>query len=114
MMLNKEMLLGKFERKQKTIKVKAWGGEVVIQQLSIKEKSEIEAMIYGNATPEELREGTFKIDMNALVASRIKAVSYALVEPKLSIEDLESLTGEAGEGINEVHSALEELNTPKK
>lgn len=113
-MLNKEALLEKFKRNTKTVKVKAWGGEVVIQQLSIKEKSEIEAMIYGNATPEELQKGTYKIDMNAFISSRIKAVSYALVEPILSLEDLETLTGEASEGINEVHKAIEEFNVPKK
>ena len=113
-MLDKSALLDKFKRNEKTLKVKAWGGEVVIQQLSIKEKSEIESMIYGNATPEQLRDGTYKIDMNALISSRLKAVSYCLVEPKLSVDDLETLTGDASEGINEVYKAIEEFNAPKK
>lgn len=113
-MLNKEDLLGKFKRNEKTIQVKAWGGEVVIQQLSIKEKGEIEALIYGNSTPKELEKGTFKLDIKSLMASRMKAVSCSLVEPKMSVEDLESLTGDASEGINEIYKAIEDFNAPKK
>lgn len=113
-MLDKNALLGKFKRNEKTIQVKAWGDEVKIQQLSIKEKSEIEALIYGNATPKELEKGSFKIDIKLLMASRMKAVSYSLVEPLMSVDDLESLIGEASEGINEIYKEIEEYNVPKK
>lgn len=113
-MIEKNALLEKFKRNQKKIKVKAWGEEVVIQQLSVKEKSEVESFILGDATPEELRNGTFKIGMAAAIESRILAVSYALVEPKMSVEDLNSLDASASEGLGEIYQAIEDFNTPKK
>lgn len=112
-MLDKSLLFEKYNRGSKEVEVPAWGGTVKIQKLTIKEKTEIESILYANASQKELSKGSFKIDLSQMMAAQIKSISYALVEPSMSIEELEGLTGEAIEGLKQLAKEIDDFNTPK-
>lgn len=110
-MLKLEDIQKKHPTQEKTITVKAWGGDVRIRQLTIGERSEVMGMMMAGDT----KVVGDKIQANAgqYAKSRILAASFALVEPAISYEDLSSLHG-AMEAVDEIYEALNEFDTPKK
>jgi len=98
----------------KEIEVKAWGGTVVIRKLTIAETNKINDLILSDATPEELENGKMKVKVSKANEANILKVSFALVQPKMKPKELESLSPEAMDGINEIIEALEAWDKPKK
>lgn len=110
-MLKFEDIQKKHPTQEKTITVKAWGGDVRIRQLTIGERSEVMAMMM-SGDGKVVRD---KIRANAgqYAKSRILAASFALVEPAISYDDLSALSGSM-DAVNEINEALNEFDTPKK
>ncbi len=104
----------RFSKETKEIEVKSWGGTVKIRKLTIRENDEVQAMFMNDATTEELSNGNLEISISKLQASQRLAVSMALVEPKLSVKQLEDLPTDAAEGIAEIYEQLQEWDKPKK
>ncbi len=113
--MTKEELFGRFKAETKEVAVKAWDNDkVTIRKLTIREASEVKSLLMNNATSEQLSSGKLEISVGLLEHSQYLAVSYALVTPKLTIEEIESLPTDALTGISEIHDAINEWDVPKK
>jgi len=96
--INFKDVQAKYKTEEKTIKVKAWDGEVKIKKLTIEETN------------------TFlNIQKNdGGVAGIVQAVSSCLVEPEITANEINELDESAFEGVNEIYKALNEFSKPKK
>lgn len=112
--MTKKELLEKFKPETKEIEVKAWGANVSIKKLTIKEANDVQSMLMNNATTEELQTGKLEISVGKLQQSQWLAVSYALVEPKLTIDEISGLSTDGQLGIAEIYEALQAWDKPKK
>lgn len=112
--LNKSDLLKKFKTKTKEIEVKAWDATVEIRELTVAESSEVQAIMLKDSTTEELSSGTVNVSIGKFEEAKIKAVSMALINPKLSEGDLSGMGTAASEGISEIYEAIGAFNKPKK
>lgn len=97
-MLSLEDIQSQCKTTEKTVKIKAWGGDVKIRQLTVKESSDV-------LTSQLAQDGAMAM---------IKTASFALLEPKMSIDKIQDLSQEAFEGIREVVEAVGELSEVKK
>ena len=113
-MLSKSNLKKKYARETKEIEVKAWDGSVEIRKLTIKEENDVRAMLMNNATPAEMVDNKIEISVALLNEANVLAVSYCLVNPSMSAEDLNGLNSDAFDGVNEIKTALDEWSKPKK
>jgi len=113
-MINKKDLFKKFNPETKTVNVKAWGeAPVEIRKLTIKEQADVNSLLYGNLSIEEAQEGTAHIDITAVQEAQILSVSYALVNPQLSVDEIKSMPSDFLEGIGEISEALNSWSNPK-
>jgi len=117
-MLNKSDILGKTEVETKSIHVKAWGGDVTIKRLTIKERESLDAILYEGATLEELQSGKVRVTPEKFAKVSSMAVSFALIDENgkqmFSEDELSTLCEDARTAINEVYQALEVFDTVKK
>ena len=109
-MLNKaEFLKNAVVNTTKTIKVDAWGYEVKIRPLTIAESFEVYALI----SAFEKSKGK---DFNSFIKGQIKAVSYALVEPAFSEDELAAIKdAKIFEGVSFIFNEISKMageNTP--
>lgn len=111
--MTKEDILNKFKPETKTIRVEAWGTEVKIRKLTIKERNEVDSLVLKDTDAAEVADGKVKVDLKKANEAIIRKVSYALVEPKFKPAELESLSEEAFEGVLEIEKALNEWDKPK-
>ena len=111
-LLSKDDILKKFVTDEKVIDVKAWGGKVKIRKLTMKEKAEINELMLSDATQEELEKGQVRIAISKMAEVKMRAVAYALVEPRLSYNELRQLDGAAMEGVDEIYEELEKFDQP--
>lgn len=113
-MITKAGLKKKFTSDTMTIEVKAWGGEVEIRKLTIAANNEAQAVLLKDRLASEMQDGKVEISIGQAQASAVIAVSHALVNPKMSIEELSSLDSDGMEGVTEIKRALDEWDKPKK
>ena len=103
--------LDKFKTKTKKVFIKEWGEEVEIKQLSLGEKNEVDyLMLKGKEQDLSQKDGKIKveIELDKFNESVFLAVSYALVNPKMSLEDVKALNADAMAGILEVKAHLDD------
>ena len=81
------------------------GAEVTLKTLSQAEKAEIDAVLYSGG----FEDGKPVLSMEALNKANIVKLSKILVEPKMSIKDLERLSVEVDSAFKEII----DLVTPK-
>lgn len=113
--MTKKDFMNKFKTKTKEITVKAWDNEPVeIRELTVSEANDVQSMMLKDTDTDVLSKGKVEVSISAIESSKIRAVSYALVNPKLSEEELSGLGNAARDGINEIYEALTELNKPGK
>lgn len=113
--MTKEELFALYPTETKEIQVKAWQNKSVkIKKLTIKQDDEVKAMLMNNASADDLADGKFEVSVSLLQKSQWLAVSYALVEPKLTVDEISGLPTDALAGISEVYEALQEWAKPKK
>lgn len=112
-MLDKDALLEKFTSQTKTVHIEAVGDEVKIKKLTIAQRQEVNDILFGNAVIQKTGKNVEVGITNYNKAAKV-AVSYGLVEPKLTLRDIEKLDDTAADFINEVFNALQEFDEPKK
>lgn len=111
-MLKKKSLLDRFKLEEKEINVKAWDDKVKIRKLTIAESTKVNAILSDGAEPKE--DGKFFIPMDRLKRAQVATVAFALVEPKISAEELESLSDEAHEGVAEIYNQVITFDKPNE
>jgi len=82
------------------------GAEVTLKTLSIAESAEVEALVYSKGFGED---GKPIIDIPSINQAKLMRVSKALVNPKMSVKELEAL----GVGSMEAIDELIEIMSPK-
>jgi len=117
-MITKEELLNKFKTEEKIINVKAWDADVKIRRLTIKESDEAESMMLGSVdllSAQEIKNGKMTLNADSFSRSQLLTVSCALVEPKMTIDELNGMSGaEARAGVLEIYLAAQDWDKPKK
>jgi len=113
--MNKKEFLAKHSTKTKEITVKAWDDEKVeIKELTVAESNDVQSMMLKDTDTDALASGKVEVSVSAIEASKIRAVAYALVSPKLTEAELSGLGNSARAGINEIYDAITEFNKPGK
>jgi len=97
-MLDSKTLKEKFAPTIKVVEVKEWDDEVKIKRLTVKE------------TDEYISVKKEKGDIPALYT----AVSFCLVEPKMSADELMQLNEASLPGVEEIFTHLNEISKTKK
>ena len=114
-MTTKKDLLALFTQETRTLKVEAWNdAEVKIRKLNIKEQAEINDVLFGEVTLKDADDMAANISLGAMQYAQILSASYALVEPKMTVSEIQNQTAEFLTGIAEIHDALTEWSNPKK
>ncbi|MDD5406013.1 MAG: hypothetical protein PHE73_03605 [Sulfurovaceae bacterium] len=113
--ITKEELFALYPAETKEMQVKAWQNmSVKIKKLTIKQDDEVQAMLMNNASANDLKDGKLEVSVSLLQKSQWLAVSYALVEPRLTVDEISSLPTDAFAGVSEIYDALQEWGKPKK
>jgi len=105
-------LFNKFKEETKKVKIKALDNEsVTIRTLTLMEsdilaKKMISTDING--------DNKVSIDYSSLADIRKEKVSLAMVEPSMTIDDINNLPASASEAINEIADAIDEFNSEGK
>lgn len=97
-MLDLQAIQKQCQTSQTTLNVEAWKGDVKIRQLTVAQSAEVVELS----------------SKGQHVQAMVRGVSFSLVEPVISFQDLSELSGDAFEGIREINEALGKLNEPKK
>lgn len=103
---------------EKTIKVKAWNGEVRIRQLTTAERLQVtditlEGVKLKQNGSDEKSEFS-EVNMTNIIKAHILTASLGLVEPKLSIEDIKNMGDGVMSGITEIAEEINKFNQEKK
>lgn len=110
-MLELNDILMKFQTtKEKAVTIKSWNGDVKIRELTTAQRAEIIETMQGDSQIDEKGKG---LKLANLTKAQILTAHYALVEPKMSIKELESLAESAYEGIKEICDEVEKLSKKK-
>jgi hypothetical protein len=92
-----------------------WDDEVVeIRELTVAESNEVQALMLNDSTSQDLADGTINVSIGKFEEAKTKAVSMALVNPKLSEADINGMSSCAKDGISEIYEAIGAINEPKK
>jgi hypothetical protein len=114
-MITKKDLLAQFTQEIHTLNVEAWNNaEVKIRKLTIKEQAHINSILFGDITLMDADSLAANISLSALQEAQIQTASYALTDPKMSVDEISAQTGEFLLGIAEIHEFIGEWSTPKK
>lgn len=101
----------KFQAETKKVKVKSLDNqEVTIRTLSIEEADRFAKMMIKDTSD----DGKVSFDYTALADIRKEKVSVAMTEPKLSLKEINELSAQAAEAINEIADAIDEFNASGK
>lgn len=112
-MLDKETIIDKFALQTKTISLESIEGEVKIKKLTVAQRQEVNDILFGDAKVVGASRSV-EVEVARYNKAAKLAVSYGLVEPKLSMRDIEKLSEDANEFIMEVFNAIQEFDEPKK
>jgi len=105
-------IFDKYKTETKTIEID--GKKLTIRKLTNKEANEVQEVMLSDASTKELQNGEVKISVGKLRKVQMMTVSYALVEPKMSIEDLENLSEDSFELIQKIYEKVQDFDKPKK
>jgi hypothetical protein len=105
------MLFDKYKTQTKVIKVKALDNqEVTIRELTVNESNEFYKKIVGE--PKE--DGSMQFNYKEIFSIKVEKVATAMVNPRMTAEELEELSEGATEAINEIAEAIENFNAEGK
>lgn len=101
-----ENVFGQFKPAERTIKVKALGDkEVTIKNLTVAESNQITGVLTKDAEI-DLKTGGFRSLPVPFQNSKLLAISLAMVDPKMSVEELEALSQTADDALTEIYEAI--------
>jgi len=112
-MVDKKTLLKKFELQTKTVHIEAIDGDVKIKKLSIAQRQEVNEVLFGDATFSG-DAANVEIEVTRYNKAAKLGVSFGLVEPSLSVDEIEQMSEDANDFILEVFGSIQEFDTPKK
>ena len=112
-MLDKDSILEKFALQTKTVQIEAVGGEVKIKKLTIAQRQEVNDLLFGESKIAASGK-QMEIEVTRYNKAAKLAVSHGLIEPKLTMREIEKLSEDANDFINEVFNAIQEFDEPKK
>lgn len=117
-MLDKKSILSKTSIETKIIHVEAWGADVTIKKLTIKEREIVDTILYGNATLNELQTGGVEVTTEKFTRVSTKTASFALVNEDgtlmFSEEEIYAMNQDARPAITEIYEASRDFDKPKK
>lgn len=111
-MLKKEQLIQIYEPQSKVVYIKAVKEEVRIRKLTLAQRARVQEAMFGDKAV--TKTGDVPVEINGFAQGSKLAVSFALLEPEMSVRDLDALGDNAVDFINEIYSELEEFDRPKK
>lgn len=104
-------IFAKFKTQTRVIKVKSLDNqEVTIRELTVQESNDYYKMIVSEAS----NDGKINFNYKEIFTIKLDKVSKCLVEPKMTIEELKSLSEGATEAINEIADAIDALSAEGK
>lgn len=105
------MLFDKFKTQTKVVKVKSLDNEeITIRELTVRESDDFYKKILGE--PKE--DGSITFNHKMLFSLKVEKVSIAMVNPKMTVEELNELSESAVEVINEIADAIDGFNSEGK
>ena len=110
-MLNLKEIQAQTIAKEEVIKLSSIDGEVKIKELSVKENNEVHRLLFKNAQIKS--KDDIKFDLANSIDALILKVHFGLVEPKMSVEQLNKLGSGAAEFLKEVAEAIDDLSAKK-
>lgn len=100
-------IFDKFQPETKKVKIKALDdAEVTIREQSVFEANEFYKKILDGLD----EEGNPKIDVSAITDMTLQKVSTCMIEPKMTIEQLQTLSGKANKAITEISEAIDKIS----
>ena len=104
-------IFAKYQTNTKVIKVKALdNAEVTIRELTINESNEFYKRIVG----EPNADGSMNFNYKEVFDIKVEKVASAMVEPKMTAEEIYLLSEGATEAINEISDAIDGLSSEGK
>jgi hypothetical protein len=101
----------RFHTKTKVIKVKALdNAEVTIRELTVHESNDY----YKKLVSDSSTDGKINFNYKEIFTIKLEKVANCMVEPKMSIEELKSLSDGASEAITEIAEAIDALSSEGK
>lgn len=96
-----------FAGETKEITVKALGGKkVTIREMNYEEAVSFSERLFSGVDT----DGSAKIDTKEYIAMRVEKVALCMVEPKMTVDELNALPAKAGGAITEIADAIDELS----
>ncbi len=111
-MLDIQTLKDKFATQSKTIYVKAVDDEVRIRKLSIAQRARVDEIMFDGVVTDS--KGEVPISINNYRKATKLAISFALIEPEMSLKDLDELGDDSVKFIDEIYNALSEFDKAGK
>ena len=97
----------KFELATKEITVKALGdAKVTIREMNVGDSNRYYTELFLDVD----EEGKPKVSTEFIIRVKMEKVSKCMVEPEMSIDELQALGAKAGEAIGEIADAIDELS----
>ena len=97
-------LFDKFKLQTKTVNIEALdGAEVTIQELTVSQSSDFyQRMVSGVG-----EDGKVQIDYSAIPDIKLDKVATAMIEPKMTVDELKELSSSASLAIDEIAGAID-------
>lgn len=112
-MLDRDSILEKFSLQTKVVTLDSVKEEVKVRKLTIAQRQEVNDLLFGDSKIAQSGKNV-EIELARYNKAAKLAVSYGLVEPKLSMRELDKLSEDANDFIQEVFNAIQEFDEPKK
>jgi len=111
--MKREDLLARFGLQEKTVFINSIQSEVKIRKLNLIQREEVNDILFSNT---KFLTGMKKVQVPMLDLSKAAkvGVSYGLVEPVLTLNDIEKFSEDSNDFIMEVFNAIQEFDEPKK
>lgn len=112
-MLDKNTLLEKYGTQSKIVTLKSVEADVKIQKLTIAQRQEVNDLLFGESKMQKAGKA-MEVEVTRYQKASKLAVSYGLVDPKLTTREIEKLSEDAADFVDEVFNAIQEFDVPKK
>lgn len=104
-------IFDKFVTGTKKVKIKALdNAEIEIRELTVAEGNDF----YQRLVKGVKEDGSADIDFNSMMEIRLEKVALALVEPKMTVDELKALSSKANEALTEISDAIDSFSEKGK
>lgn len=104
-------IFAKFLTKTKVVKIKSLdNAEVTIRELTVQESNDY----YKQLVSESSTDGKINFNYKEIFSIKLSKVANCMVDPKMTIEELKTLSDGASEAINEIADAIDALSAEGK